>query len=147
MSQIQSEVRPEVLRMPKTGFRLQTGGSARRRTIKPFRDIAATDKFPIEAQYRVSGIPGHTHNSSAVMSVLVDLKQTRNVTTDLTDAWGYEVVEFKAADPGDSVVVADEDVRFDRAIERGIATCACDLRTVTRRFANRYAQSVRSGRW
>ena len=55
MSQIQSEVRPEVLRMPKTGFMLQTGGSARR-----FRDIAATDKFPIEAQYRVSGIPGHT---------------------------------------------------------------------------------------
>ena len=62
MSQKQSEVRPQVLRMPQTGYVLQTGGSARRRIVKPFNTQSQTDKFPIENHYRVSGVPGHTHN-------------------------------------------------------------------------------------
>ena len=120
MSQMQSEVRPQVLRMPKTGFSLQTGGSARRRIIKPFTKQASTNQFPIENKYRVSGVPGHTHNSSAVLSVLVDLKQSRNFTAALTDAWTHTGVNFAAADPGDSAVVEDEHARFDRAIERAV---------------------------
>ena len=77
MSQIQSEVRPQVKRMPMGGFVLQTGGSARRRTIKPLNTQAATDQFPIRNEYRITGVPGHTHNSSAVASVLVDLSKQR----------------------------------------------------------------------
>ena len=120
MSQVQSEVRPSVMKMPMSGFHLQTGGSARRRVIKPLNKQAATDQFPIQNEYRVSGVPGHTHNSSAVASVLVDLEKTRGFTKTFTGTWADDTIEFKAADPGDSDVVADEDARFDRALERGI---------------------------
>ena len=133
MSQMQSEVRPQVLRMPKTGFSLQTGGSARRRIIKPQYKQTATDQFPIENRYRVSGVPGHTHNSSAVLSVLVDLKRDRNFNAILHNVWAHDAIDFE---------------------EKHLATLK-SLRTrmrnvpetATKRFANRYAQSVRSGRW
>ena len=77
MSQIQSEVRPDVLQMPHTGFIMQTGGSARKRVIKPTVPQTSTTSFPIQTHYRVSGVPGHTHNSSAVLSVLCNLKRKR----------------------------------------------------------------------
>ena len=120
MSQVQSEVRPSVMKMPMQGFVLQTGGSARRRVIKPLKKQAATDQFPIGNEYRISGVPGHTHNSSAVASVLVDMVKTRGFDADLSRVWGDDVIELKAADPGDSDAVADEDARFSRALERGI---------------------------
>ena len=119
MSQLQSEVRPLVKAMPMTGFSLQTGGSARRRIIKPMRKLAGTDQFPIQNEYRVSGVPGHTHNSSAVASVLVDLSQSRGFTKNF-EVWSAERIEMKENDPGDSDIVLDEDIRFDRALERGI---------------------------
>ena len=59
--------------MPMEGYSLQTGGSARRRVIKPLFKQAPTNVFPTQNEYRVSGVPGHTHNRSAVVSVLVDL--------------------------------------------------------------------------
>ena len=120
MSQVQSEVRPNVTRMPMSGYLLQTGGSARKRVINPLNKQAATDQFPIQNEYRVSGVPGHTHNSSAIVSVLVDLTRTRGFDKDFPNVWAGEAIEFKAADPGDSVVVRDEDERFNRALERGI---------------------------
>ena len=120
MSQVQSEVRPSVMKMPMQGYFLQTGGSARRRVIKPLNKQAATDQFPIQNEYRVSGVPGHTHNSSAVASVLVDMVKTRGFDADLSRVWGDDEIELKAADPGDSDAVADADARFSRALERGI---------------------------
>ena len=102
MSQVQSEVRPSVMKMPMSGFQLQTGGSARRRVIKPLSKQTSTDQFPIQNEYRVSGVPGHTHNSSAVASVLVDLVKTRGFTATLRSVWAADEIEFKAADPGDS---------------------------------------------
>ena len=120
MSQVQSEVRPNVQQMPMSGFHLQTGGSARKRAIKPLFTQAATDQFPIQNEYRVSGVPGHTHNSSAVVSVLVDMVQTRGFDQNFSNTWADTAIEMKTADPGDSEVVLDEDDRFDRALERGI---------------------------
>ena len=120
MSQVQSEVRPNVTRMPMSGYLLQTGGSARKRVINPLNKQAATDQFPIQNEYRVSGVPGHTHNSSAIVSVLVDLTRTRGFDKDFPNVWAGVPILFRAADPGDSVVVRDEDERFNRALERGI---------------------------
>ena len=79
MSQLQSEVRPTVSNMPDYGYMLQTGGSARRRIIKPTQKQIPTTSFPIQTHYKVSGVPGHTHNGSAVLSVLCDLKRDRGV--------------------------------------------------------------------
>ena len=101
MSQVQYEVRPTVVRMPMSGYMLQTGGSARRRIIKPLNAQGATDQFPISNEFRVSGVPGHTRNSSAVASVLVDLARTRGFARNFTNTWADDVIEFKAADPGD----------------------------------------------
>ena len=121
MSQIQSEVRPKVLQMPQSGFLLQTGGSARKRSIKPTSTQTSTTSFPIQAHYRVGGVPGHTHNASAVLSVLCDLKRNRGV--DLTSAagqWSEEKMDMAAAEPGDSAQIDDGDARLERALERGI---------------------------
>ena len=121
MSQVQSEVRPTVLQMPHQGFLLQTGGSARRRAIKPTQKQETTTTFPIQAHYNVSGVPGHTHNSSAVLSVLCDLKRNRG--QNLTSAaltWSEEKVDLEETDPGDTEAILDADGRFDRAIERGV---------------------------
>ena len=112
----EAEVRPRVTPMPGSeAFTLQTGGSARIRVIKPDGQ-APTIKF------RVSGVRGHTHNASAVASVLVDLERKRGFTHTFTDAWGFSTITFAANELGDSADVADADARFDHAIERGIGT-------------------------
>ena len=121
MSQLQSEVRPKVLQMPLSGYLLQTGGSARRRIIKPASKQTATTSFPIQAHYDVGGVPGHTHNTSAVLSVLCDMKRTRGITFESPPMrWSEHYLRFAAAEPGDSEAIVNEDLRFDRALERGI---------------------------
>ena len=64
------EVLPEVRSMPTTGWFCQTGGSARRRVT--------SNSSPTEDQgvYNVKGVPGHTHNASAVVSVDADYSST-----------------------------------------------------------------------
>ena len=70
MAQLRPEVRPDVTNMPVDGFLMQTGGSAKRRVV-PFDTSMGS--------YKVTGVPGHTHNSSAVCSVLVDNTEKSNV--------------------------------------------------------------------
>ena len=77
MAQLRPEVRPLVSSMPVDGFGLQTGGSARRRVV-PF-DTAMNS-------YKVTGVPGHTHNASAVCSVLVDNTERSNAEFRITPA-------------------------------------------------------------
>ncbi len=121
MSQIQSEVRPKVSQMPQSGFLLQTGGSARRRVIKPTQTQTSTTDFPVQAHYRVGGVPGHTHNTSAVISVLCDLKRARGVKlTAAAGVWSEEKMEMEANEAGDSEATDAEDARLERALERGI---------------------------
>ena len=82
-----SEVRPEVLEMPKAGFYLKTGGSAKRRIVKPLLNQKATTSFPINTTYKVTGVPGHTHSSSAVLSLTVDLKRNRGSDQKIPEEW------------------------------------------------------------
>ena len=101
MSQPLSEVRPTVLQMPQHGFHLQTGGSARRRVIKPFHQQHATQTYPAQNEFRVSGVPGHSHNSSAIASVLCELTRKRGFTHNITNAWGTIHVPLGENDLGD----------------------------------------------
>ena len=56
MANILPEVQPVVTSMPDRGYELQTGGSARRSFIKNNNNT-----------YFIHGVPGHTHNSSAMI--------------------------------------------------------------------------------
>jgi len=90
----------------------------------------------------VSGVPGHTHNASAVASVLCNLERPRGFTHALTDAWADAAVAMHAAEIGDSDPVIDEADRFERAIERGVGeitlipeNCHQEIREPTRSIA------------
>ena len=59
------EVVPDVQSMPTTGWFCQTEGNARRRVSK-------NKGSELDGIYDVAGVPGHTHNASAVVSVDAD---------------------------------------------------------------------------
>ena len=111
MAQPRTEVKPLVKSMPTGGFQLQTGGSARRRLVKNESD-----------SYKVTGVPGHTHNASAVLSVLCDHSRTRERNFMLTDDFSFAGVLHGGGDPGDSEAVRED--AYDRALERGIGEVA-----------------------
>ena len=106
--------------MPKGGFYLKTGGSAKRRIVKPLIKQSATTSFPINTTYKVTGVPGHTHSSSAVLGLTVDLKRNRGSDQKVPEEWAYEEIEHKAAEAGDSIDIENEDEMYQRALERGI---------------------------
>ena len=113
MAQLRAEVRPLVSNMPTEGFAMQTGGSARRRVV-PF-DTSTNS-------YKVTGVPGHTHNASAVCSVLVDNTEKSNVPLIISDHFAYQAVNV----PGDRFTDSHEfdEPEYDRALERGIGEIA-----------------------
>ena len=113
MAQLRPEVRPAVTSMPVEGFGMQTGGSARRRVV-PF-DSAMNS-------YKVTGVPGHTHNASAVCSVLVDNTERSNVPLIINDHFAYSQVNQVAPRYTDSAPV--DESNYDRALERGIGEIA-----------------------
>ena len=110
MANVLPEVRPAVESMPHEGFVMQTGGSARRSVIK--NDGKNT--------YHVHGVPGHTHNASAMISVTADYARTRTVATAIPEAWAEEKVDIGVGTYVDSVEPDDAAELYDRAIERGI---------------------------
>ena len=112
MANVLPEVRPLVESMPHEGFVMQTGGSARRSTIK-------NNGFD---HYFVHGVPGHTHNASAMMSVTADYSRQLEEPLTLHGEWANEVVVFAAGQYTDSVEPDDATELYDRAIERGIGT-------------------------
>ena len=113
MANVLPEVRPLVESMPHEGFVMQTGGSARRSFIK-------NNGFD---HYFVHGVPGHTHNSSAMLSVTADYSERRGVAEDISaGVWAEEKVDLGVNDFTDSVEPDDAAQLYDRAIERGIGT-------------------------
>ena len=110
MANVLPEVRPAVESMPHEGFVMQTGGSARRSIIK---------NNGINTYY-VHGVPGHTHNASAMISVTADYSRTRTVATAIPGAWAEEKVDLAVGTYVDSVEPDDAALLYDRAIERGI---------------------------
>ena len=109
MANVLPEVRPEVRSMPFEGFVMQTDGSARRSFIKNVND-----------EYYVRGVPGHTHNASAMISVEADYSEKRGAPTTIDSVWAPADINLAAEDFIDSVEPDNLDERTDRAIERGI---------------------------
>ena len=84
------EVQPVVSSMPTIGWFLQTSGSARRKIIKNKGSATA----PV---YEVSGIPRHTHNASALISVDADYKHVRTEAGSLAAGiWSAAAIDFPA---------------------------------------------------
>ena len=107
-----AEVRPLVSSMPEQQYVAQTNGSARMR-ISKFED----------GRYRVRGVPGHTHNSTAICSVEADFTETR--AADLVVSPGFAYVDDEKYNAGEfaeseHAVEAEEVAIYDRAIEKGI---------------------------
>ena len=109
MANILPEVQPIVTSMPDRGYDLQTGGSARRSFIKNTDDT-----------YFIHGVPGHTHNASAMISVTAEYSRKREIDSTINTSWAFNEVVLEDDDYTDSIDLRDRDERFDRAIERGI---------------------------
>ena len=112
------EVVPDVQSMPTTGWFCQTSGSARRRITKNTSGMksGATD---IEGIYDVSGVPGHTHNASAVVSVDANYSAYRQRALNVgAGIWGYGALALPVGLLTDSVEPDHAEERYDRAIER-----------------------------
>ncbi len=127
------EVIPDVTSMPTTGWRIQTGGSARRR-------IASNKGNSLSGHYDVRGIPGHTHNASAVVSVNADYTRYRTVVIDVgANVWAYGALNFPVHMLVDSIDPDNAEERYERAIERCIGyitlrpeNCMSSIREPTR---------------
>ena len=78
------EVNPVVTNMPTEGNALGSGGSARIREIKPV-ELSKTS-----FEFNVSGVPGHTHNASAMISVVAKYTKTRGILSTIDDSWADE---------------------------------------------------------
>lgn len=107
------EVLPEVRSMPTTGWFCQTGGSARRRVT--------SNSSPTEDQgvYNVRGVPGHTHNASAVVSVDADYSKYRDAAIDVpANVWAVGALNMPIGLLTDSEEPDNASERYDRAIEK-----------------------------
>ena len=109
MANILPEVQPVVTSMPGRGYELQTGGSARRSFIKNNNNT-----------YFIHGVPGHTHNSSAMISVTAEYTRKRDIASTINTSWAQAPLNLLATEYTDSREPRDKDERYDRAIERGI---------------------------
>ena len=98
--------------MPTEGWFMQTSGSARKKVI-------SNQGSNTRPNYIVSGVPRHTHNTSALISVDADYTQVRTEAANLeAGAWSYDELPLLEGMLADSVPIADEDERFERVIER-----------------------------
>ena len=112
------DVRPVVRNMRPDGYVLQTGGSATRKVI----EMEGNQARPL---FRVTGVPLHTHNTSALLQV--EAKNIFPVATNATlishaGEFSEEKIEIRAGDYVDHSALPREEIeaRFKRAIEWGI---------------------------
>ena len=99
--------------MPTTGWFCQTGGNARLRVTQNTSAIAT------EGVYNVKGVPGHTHNSSAVVSVDADYTKHRDSAIDVpANVWAVGAINIPAGLLTDSEEPDNAEERYDRAIEK-----------------------------
>ena len=111
------EVVPDVQSMPTTGWFCQTSGNARRR-IAP--NISGSD---LEGVYDVAGVPGHTHNASAMISVDADYTAYRETAIEVpAGVWAADAFNFAIGQLTDSIEPEDAEERYERAIERCVGS-------------------------
>ena len=112
------DVRPVVRNMRPDGYVLQTGGSATRKVI----EMEGNQARPL---FRVTGVPRHTHNASALLQVEAKhINPTASETSTISFAGEFSEEKTEIA-PGDYVDQAaltpeEVDARFKRSIEWGI---------------------------
>ena len=112
------EVVPDVQSMPTTGWFCQTSGSARRRITKNTSGMKSGN-IDIEGIYDVAGVPGHTHNASAVVSVDANYSAYRQIALNVgIGIWGYAALALPVGLLTDSVEPDHAQERYNRAIER-----------------------------
>ena len=134
------EVVPDVQSMPTTGWFCQTSGNARRRISK---NISGTDA---EGVYDVAGIPGHTHNASAMISVTADYTRKRTIALTISQDWAEEDVVLAVDEYVDSIEPDDATELYDRAIERASARLLSSRRTASTASGSPLGASPKSGR-
>ena len=112
------EVRPVVTDMPEETYQAVTGGSARTRELPLLGGHI----------YDVRGVPGHTHNASATVSISGDFTSLRDAAVVLSSQWvgadnaaslNLDVDEYQDSDHW--VPDADATLRqYERAVEKAI---------------------------
>ena len=119
MANVFPEVLPNVTSMPTEGWFCQTSGKARRRIT------ANTSASDSEGIYDVRGVPGFTHNTSAVVSVTADYTRYRESRLFVpTNVWSVGHLEFPVGMLTDSLEPDNAEERFDRAIEKCVGKIA-----------------------
>ena len=106
------EVAPDVQSMPTSGWFYQTSGSARRRVSK-------NKGTELNGIFDVAGVPGHTHNSSAVVSIDANYSAYRTTAIEVpAGVWSYGALALPAGLLIDSEEPDHQDERYDRCIEK-----------------------------
>ena len=133
------EVIPSVQSMPTTGWFCQTSGNARKRVAQ---NISAGTQGNIDTRgtYAVTGVPGHTHNASAVISVDADYSAYRERAITIPAlVWAYGALELPVGLLTDSIEPDNAEERYERAIERCVGytvlrpeNCSGSIREPTR---------------
>jgi len=114
MANVLPEVVPRVSNMSTDGWYCQTDGAARRR-------IVANLGSATEPVFQVAGVPGFTHNASAVIDVDADYTRFRTHAESVAaGVFGEDPdgILFEAGELVDSVLPDDAEERYDRCVER-----------------------------
>ena len=112
MANVLPEVVPRVSNMSTDGWYCQTDGAARRR-------IVANVGSATEPVFRVAGVPGFTHNASAVIDVDADYTRFRTHAESVAaGVFGDAEMKFQAGELLDSVLPDDAEERYERCVER-----------------------------
>ena len=128
------EVQPDVHSMPTTGWFCQTSGNARIRVTDNVSESATQGVF------LVKGVPGHTHNASAVISVDADYTSYRKTAITVPEnVWAQGVLAYPVGMLTDSQEPDNAEERYDRAIEKCVGemslfpeNCSGHIREPTR---------------
>jgi len=114
MEHVLPEVRPLVTNMPDTTYEVQTDGSAR------FRDLPIT----INNHYFVSGVPGHTHNASAIVGItgVFDKLRTADIIPHVQWYGHGDAAEEKlqVGEYDDAERLDQGSQQYDRAVEKAV---------------------------
>ena len=114
------DVRPVVRNMRPEGYILQTGGSATRQEIK--MEGSQTDPL-----FRVTGVPLHTHNATALLEVdMIQMSETIDADSRFISGASEFSVDDLSLDVGDFAEGyaegLDDEERLQRSIEFGVGT-------------------------
>ena len=141
------DVRPLVRNMRPDGYILQTGGSATRQEIQVEGD-------QVNPLFRVTGVPLHTHNASALLQIEASMSTRTDESRPLSYAGEFSELDmnlevgehYQATVPETRTIVERINKSLDRAIDwrrsRGAAAgeqCQLHLRAHARDFRDPHA--------